>query len=187
MKRALFALFAATALSVPLTGSVAAQVEIPDPLGFRWMSVAANTAEGTTDSVVLSGSGWVIDGEVTANGSYNHGAGGDTPADLVSYGTWQADSLVSLEIIGIHGGLAAGTIVMEVTLFPVDGEPVPATLTMNCNIPPADMFTGLPEGFILEVGDTTFEPILLPVVEGAGPPEIAIGATTFTILEAPPA
>ena len=186
MKRAFAALFAATLLSASLAVPAAAQVEVPDPLNFRWMAVSDNTAEGTTDNVVMSGNGWVIDGEVMASGSYNHAAGGPPTQELIAYGTWQADSLVSLEIIGTYGAVAAGTIVMDITLYPEGGEPVAAQVTMNCNVPPADLFTGLPEGFLLTIGDTEFTPRLLPTAEGTVPPMIQIGATVFNTLEEPP-
>ena len=180
MKRALAALFAAALLSVSLGAPVAAQGEVPDPLGFRWVASSANTAK---EIVQMNGNGWVIDGEVTANGSYNHLAAGKAPKELLSSGTWQADSLVSLDIIGTYGSLAAGTIVMEVTLFPEGGEPVPATLTMNCNLPPAQLSTELDEGFYLTMADTEFAPRIFEMVGGG---TRAAGSTVFNILEEPP-
>ncbi len=92
------------------------------------------------------------------------------PKPLLAYGTWQADKLVSLKMLGTYGAWASGTIVMDVTLFPAGGEPVSAQLTINCNIPPAGQMTGLLEGFYLTMGDVSFEP------NGAG-------LTVFTTME----
>ena len=187
MRRAFAALVAATLLSVALAVPAVAQEAAPDPLNFRWMGVSDNTAEGVAETVVMSGNGWVIDGEVTASGSYNHTAAGPPPQELLSYGTWQADSLVSLEIIGTYGAVAAGTIVMDVTLFPEGGDPVAAQILMNCNVPPGSLFTGLPEGCVLTMGDSEFSPRLLPTAEGTVPPMLQVGATVFNTLETPPA
>jgi hypothetical protein len=58
---------------------------------------------------------------------------------------------------------------MEVVLVTDSGERIDATLLVNCNIPPAGLFTGLPESIIVTVdGGDTF-----------GPANV-IGATLFS-------
>ena len=42
-------------------------------------------------------------------------------------------------------------------------------MTVNCNLAPAGLFTGLPEGFFLEVAGLEFEPFAAP-----------LGLTVFT-------
>ena len=79
MRRAIIALFAVALLSVSLAVPAVAQEAVPDPLNFRWMGVSDYTADGVTETVVMSGNDWVIDGEVTASGSYNHTAAGPPP------------------------------------------------------------------------------------------------------------
>ena len=59
---------------------------------------------------------------------------------------------------------------MEVNLVPNGGPVIPATLEVVCNIPPAALFTGKPEGYKLTTPLSTFEPI--------GPPPV--GITWFT-------
>ncbi len=146
---------------------------------FRFVSVSSNTAGA--DVLVMAGQGFVADGQVVANGSYNHTAGGPPPQPFANlgFGTWEAKQLVSFGLIGTYGTFAAGIVVMEVTLSPEGGDKVSGELTMNCSIPPAGLFTGLAEGFFLSVGGVDFEPVLLPVAGGGPPPVIAIGATVF--------
>ncbi len=147
---------------------------------FRFVSVSGNTAGA--DVLVMAGQGFVADGQVVANGSYNHTAGGPPPQPFANlgFGTWEAKQLVSFELIGTYGAFAAGIVVMEVTLFPEGRDRVQAELTMNCSIPPAGLFTGLDEGFFLSVPGVDFEPLLLPVAGGGPPPMIAVGGTIIT-------
>ena len=58
---------------------------------------------------------------------------------------------------------------MTVNLVPNSGPVIPATLEVVCNIPPAGLFTGNPEGFKLTIPGDVFVPL--------GPP---LGITWFT-------
>ena len=148
-------------------------------LNFRWISVSQNTAGA--DRVVMNGNGFVNNGTVVGSGSWNHSGVGPPPAPLLGFGTWKATRLLSLSNIGTYGAFAAGTLVMEVNLIPDGGgNRIPAEVTVNCNIPPAGLFTGLDEGFYLSIGGVFFEPFLLPVEGGGPPPFCALGATVFT-------
>lgn len=152
-------------------------------LNWRFMSVSGNTAG--TDRFVMNGNGFVRHGRVWGGGAWNNNdTGGPPPQELLGFGKWRARRLLSLEMIGTYGAFAAGTIVMRVVLVPDGGGDVRwATLTMNCNIPPGALFTGLQEGFLLDIDGTDYEPVILPVAAGGGPPPaIAIGATVFNVL-----
>ncbi len=148
-------------------------------INFNFASLSRNVAQGATDILPMSGSGFVVDGHVVANGTYAHIAAGSPPqpfADL-GFGTWKAKRLVSLDLIGTYGAFAAGAVVMEVTLISAEGDRVSGELTMNCNIPPVGLITGRDEGFFLSVGGADFEPLSLPVAGGG---MIQVGGTVFT-------
>ncbi len=139
-------------------------------INFQFVSVSRNIAQGAMDILPMIGKGFVTDGHVVANGSYTHAAGGPPPQPFgfLGFGTWKAKRLVSLTIIGTYGAFTSGTVVMEVTLSPEGGDEVSGELTMNCNIPPAGLFTGLDEGHFLSVGGVEFEPLLLQMAAGRG-------------------
>lgn len=167
--------------SVSLLAAPAAAGEQRRGLGYRWMSVSRNP--GQTEQIVMNGDGLVNHGQVTGGGNFIHvQLGGPPPLPLLGTGTWRARKLVSFETIGTFGTFAAGTLVMDTWLLPVQGGRVPAQVTVNCNVPPGGLFTGLPEGFFLDVGGQTFSPWILDVEGGGPPPQIAVGATIFNIL-----
>lgn len=165
--------------TIPFVAS-AASAAPQQGLNYRWMSVSRN--EGETEQIVMNGDGLVNRRQVTGEGNFIHVAlGGPPPLQLLGTGSWRARRLVSFETIGTFGTFAAGTLVMDVQLRPVGGGSIPARVTVNCNIPPAALFTGLPEGFILDIGGQTFSPWILPVAGGGPPPSIAVGATIFNL------
>lgn len=179
LKRAALGSLAVASLG-PLTALPARASNGGGQLNFRWMSLSAN--EAGDELVVMNGDGFVNKGTVVASGSWNHNVAEPAPAELLGFGTWKATKLLSLDIIGTYGAMAAGTIVMEVNLIPDGGGGrIPAEVTMNCNIPPAGLFTGLAEGFFLSFDGMDFEPVVLPVAGGGPPPAIAVGATIFTL------
>ena len=137
-------------------------------INFQFTSISRNIAQNATDIMPMIGSGFVVDGHVVASGRYTHIAAGSAPQPFgdLGFGTWKAKRLVSLNIIGTYGAFTSGTVVMEVTLISAEGDRVSGELTMNCNIPPAGLFTGLDEGFFLNVTGVDFEPLLLPVADG---------------------
>ena len=169
----------AVASTGPLMASPGEASLGPGKLNFRWVSASQNTAGA--DLVVMTGNGIVDEHNVVGSGSWNHSDAGPPPSPLLGFGTWKARKLVSLDIIGIYGAFAAGILKMEVNLIPEGGgNRIPAEVTMNCNIPPAGLFTGLDEGFFLSVEGADFQPVVLPVAGGGPPPFCAIGATVFT-------
>ena len=172
----------AAASTGPLMAQPAEASKGAGKLNFRWISVSQNTAGA--DRVVMTGNGAVDKRKVVGSGSWNHfDPVGPPPFPLLAFGTWQAKKLVSLDIIGTYGAFAAGILIMEVNFNPEGRHQrrISAEVTMNCNVPPAGLFTGLAEGFFLTLGGSVFEPVVLPVAEGGGPPpSIAIGATVFT-------
>jgi hypothetical protein len=162
-------------------------VSAPAPAASDASPAPSPAAPGSGELVGMNGDGWVevegdatagpvTDGSVTGGGTFNHWDNAEAnplPKPLVASGTWTADSLVSFQVFGTYGAWAAGTLVMNVTLNPTGGDPIPAQLTVNCNIPPADLSTGLLEGFYLTMGDASFEPFglgltILTTVETTG-------------------
>lgn len=169
--------------TVPFLAASAEAGERQRGLNYRWMSVSRNPEQ--TEQIVMNGDGLANRNQVTGGGNFIHvQLGGPPPLPLLGTGTWRARKLVSFETIGTFGTFAAGTLVMDIQLLPVDGGRVPARVTMNCNIPPAGLFTGLPEGFFLDVGEQTFSPWVLTVEGGGPPPSVAVGATILNILGA---
>ncbi len=83
------------------------------------------------------------------------------PKTILSFGTWQARSLVSYSEVGTYGAYAAGTAVMNIVLSLSAGTRVPATLTVVCNIGPAGLINpGAPEeGISVVIGTTSFGPV----------------------------
>ncbi len=81
------------------------------------------------------------------------------PKPIVSFGTWEAASLVSYNEIGTYGAYASGTAMMEITLTLSDGTQIPATLTVVCNIGAAGLSTGAVEGIYVVEGGTSFTPV----------------------------
>ena len=141
---------------------------LPDPLGFRWSTISYNTAEGATDYLVMSGNGWLVDGEIAAGGSYNHYSGveGDdicvVPRELLGYGIWKTTGYGKVELIGEFGAFAGGTIVIEGKLKPKeieDADALPARLTLNASLQTGGVMTVEPEGALIQLaGGQTFAP-----------------------------
>ena len=136
----------------------------------------ANLNIGSLDShqvLIMNGRGnfnsnrWKVDGEGEFTHFDNTGAPATIPFPIIKTGTWKAKSLVSwTPFHGVgpnpYGQVIAGILVMRIDLFP-DGKGTPkrirATLTVVCNVPPAGIFTGSPEGIELAIdGGVTFVP-----------------------------
>jgi hypothetical protein len=145
-------------------------------INFHFLSFSANQA-GTPDRVAMSGDGHVTSGGVVGSGSLVHfDPSVGVPAAILGTGSWKAKRLVSFHEEGRWGVFLSGTVVMDINLVPEGAAPVPAQLTMNCNLGPAGISTGLPEGFTLEIPSlgATFVPTTFP---GTGFP---FGLTVFT-------
>ena len=160
---------------------------LPDPLGFRWMTISYNTAADADDYLVMSGNGWLVDGEIAASGSYNHYAGTEediclVPKELLGYGVWQTTGYGKVELIGEFGAFAGGTIEIDGKLKPKeikDADALPALLTLNASIQSGAVMTVEPEGALVQLaGGQTFAPITVPsdcgIVRGGGEVEFVI-------------
>ncbi len=109
--------------------------------------------------VGISADGKVTGPQVVGGGSFNiFDQNSAVPRTLLSFGTWKARRLVSFNLIGTYGAFAAGILEIELDLVP-EGQPVtPATAKLVCNIGPAGLFTGQPEGVTLTIPGSTFGP-----------------------------
>lgn len=135
-----------------------------EQINFHFLTISANTSGGA-DVLVATGDGHVTPGGVVGSGSFVHtDLSTGVPAEILGQGTWKAKKLVSFDEEGRWGIFLAGTVVMEVVLVPEGGGRIPAELTMNCNLGPAGIFTGLPEGIFLDIPSLGggFEPTTFP-------------------------
>ncbi|MBI3959973.1 MAG: hypothetical protein HY328_14265 [Chloroflexi bacterium] len=81
------------------------------------------------------------------------------PLSGIGMGTWHVKEGIGFSSIGAYGVATAGVVDLLIELHPVDGDPIEATLRVVCNVPPAALFTGLPEGIVLTIPDVdTFTP-----------------------------
>ena len=160
---------------------------LPDPLGFRWMTISYNTAADADDYLVMSGNGWLVDGEIAASGSYNHYAGAEediclVPKELLGYGIWKTTGYGKVELIGEFGAFAGGTIEIDGKLKPKeikDADALPALLTLNASLQSGAVMTVEPEGALVQLaGGQTFAPISVPsdcgIERGGGEVEFVI-------------
>lgn len=135
----------------------------------------AQVVDGVHHRMLMGGCGHVTRGTVVANGSFQHqNASGAIPQAILGEGSWKAKRLKSFTLVGTHGKVGvAGVLLMDVLLIPEDGPKVAAELEVVCNIPPAGLFTGKPEGYKLTIPGAPFGPF-----EPLGPPPL--GITWFT-------
>lgn len=148
----------------------------PGQVNFHFLAISdAMLIDGVHHRMLMAGHGGVTPGAVVGNGSFQHqNAIGSVPQQILGEGSWKAKKLVSFDKLGSHGAVGvAGTLVMEIDLIPVTGPKISAELEVVCNIPPAGLFTGKPEGYKLTVPGAPFGPFV-PL----GPPPL--GITWFT-------
>lgn len=84
---------------------------------------------------------------------------GEPTLSIVAAGTWKARLLVSSHQIGSFGVLAAGTVEFVVDLLREVPSPAVirgAKLKITCNLGPAALSTGEPEGYFLSIPATEF-------------------------------
>lgn len=141
---------------------------------FVALSTGGVDAAGVHHVMAMSGDGFVNPGQAVANGTFvhfNNDPALPTPKPVLGTGTWKSRRLRSFEEPDPSewGVFVAGTLVVDIDLVPEGGSRIPAVLTVNCNLGPAGIFTGLPEGFLLEVAGLSFEPFVPP-----------LGLTVFT-------
>lgn len=133
----------------------------------------ADTIDGVSHRIAMEGDGIISPGHVVGGGAFvHHDAASPIPQTVLGTGSWRATRLISFEIVGTWGVAAAGILVMEIDLVPEGGKAIPAHLEIYCNIGPAGIFTGQPEGYKLTVPGAPFGPF-----EPLVPP---LGLTVFT-------
>jgi len=140
-------------------------------INFHFLAVSH---AGANHNIIMFGNGNFTDSKVRGGGVFQHTSADPSepvPKPILGEGTWKAKRLVSWVQRGTYGVGVSGVLTMEIKLRPNNGPAIPATLQVTCNIPPAGLFTGNPEGYILEVQNgLTFVPF--------GPPPS--GITWFT-------
>ncbi len=133
----------------------------------------AGIVEGVDHQVAAQGEGWFKPdtGEVDASGSFLHfNDASPVPKFVINTGKWRATKILSYsKVFGTYGHIAASVLELRVDLFP-DLGPVRkiegATLRLICNIGPAGVTTGEPEGYVLTVPGSGLPPFrpLTPIV-----------------------
>jgi hypothetical protein len=171
------------ALAVPGLGGVA-WADDDDEDGHGWtfvaLSAGATTPDGVAHTFIMNGCGRVDEDDVTGGGTFAHIDNAPTapvPKPILATGTWEMRRLLSFNTIGTYGGhLVAGILEARIRLFP-DGAPrVKATLKIVCNLGPAGILTGQPEGFFLTVDGSPPFGVFAPLSPNVGltiftPPE----------------
>jgi hypothetical protein len=143
---------------------------------FNFLTIGAHT--GGTDMLAMSGDGTMGPARVVGGGSWNHFDNDPAlpvPKPVIGTGTWTSGALISLDIIGTWGVLAAGTVVMEARFFEESGLRFPATVTVNCNLGFAGLSTGLPEGVFVDIPE-----IGISFVPATFPGGFPLGLTVFS-------
>lgn len=165
MKRREFLTIGAGSIAVAALPAMPALAKAKTDTSFNFLTIGAHT--GGTDMLVMSGDGTVNPARAIGGGSWNHFDNDPAlpvPKPILGTGTWTAGDLVSLEIIGTWGVLAAGKLVMEARFFEESGLHFSATVTVNCNLGFAGLSTGLPEGVFVDIPDfgLSFVPATFP-------------------------
>jgi hypothetical protein len=132
---------------------------------------------GVVPRTNMSGTGQVNPSRVVGQGSFNiFDNASPVPRTLLAFGTWKAKRLLTFDLIGAYGALAAGVLGVEVHLVREFPSPavLPATLQIICNLGAAGLSTGQPEGFTLSIPDSPYGPFV--------PLHPEMGITIFTVL-----
>ena len=165
---------------------------LPDEGHFTYVTLSNGGLDnGVLHRLVMNGRGHfdADDGEANGGGEFIHfdGNSGPPPLTLIASGTWEVTEFISWAPFdqdpNPYGQVIAGTLVMEVRLFPNgnDDDGIPAILTVVCNVPPAGINTGMPEGIFLAIdGGLFFEPILVPTAIPS-PTMLSFGLTLITV------
>ena len=143
--------------SVPVKRAASAP-EASRRVGFRFVSNSRTATVGTVRYLAqFNGDGKITDSDVEGGGRFNLVI--DTspvPKTIVASGTWKAKRLMSFNLIGTYGAIAAGILEMKVDLVPDGGSVVQATLRLACSIAAAGLDAGEEEGFVLDIPGTQF-------------------------------
>src|SRR5919197_2231137 len=138
---------------------------------FQALSGQAATISGG-ESIVMSGCGSFGDHGARGGGEFVHFDGTKIPSpNFIATGSWRATRFVSFTEIGTWGVGVSGILEMKIKLIPCDRPVIRgASLVVVCNIGPAGLTTGRPEGFVLTV----------PGVKPFSPFHPELGLTFFT-------
>jgi hypothetical protein len=118
---------------------------------FQSVSGQAATISGG-ESIIMSGCGSFSHHSVRGGGEFVHFDGTKIPSpDFIATGSWRATRFVSFEEVETWGVGVSGILVIKIKLIPCDGPIRRAGLRVVCNIGPAGLMTGEPEGFVLTV------------------------------------
>ncbi len=165
-------------------------------LNFYFVTVpSAGEVDGVNHRMTMTGSGRFNAEVVEGRGAYLFfDQNTEVPKTILESGQWNAVRVINWSMVEAdnnpYGVNVSGILDLEILLFPLGkgGEGTTATLRIVCNVPPAGLSTGLPEGVFLETRDgLTHEPILLPTdpaVEGI-PPMVPIGVTLINLPRVP--
>lgn len=161
-------------VALPVLSSLQVSASSVGHTNFHFLALTEAVDGPDVHNILMGGDGKIIPGNVVGNGSFQHqlSSAPGVPKPILGEGTWKAKRLVSWDVLGTYGIGVAGVLKMEVSIVPKNGSVFPAMLEVVCNIPPAGLFTGKPEGYVLDTGGPPgpFTPL--------GPPPL--GITWFT-------
>jgi hypothetical protein len=134
---------------------------------FRFVALSFPPVAEPTEAMVMEGSGIFGGGVLQGNGDFQH-ISWPPPSTLLGHGLWKKKKLLDYERgFGSFGEIDAGILTLQIRMLPAKGtgvDPFNAELRIACNVGPAGISTGLPEGFTLTLPDgTTFAPIDPPL------------------------
>lgn len=162
------------ALALPALDQLAVDSSAGNYTNFHFLAVNEAIDGDDVHNILVAGHGKITRGNAVGNGSFSHQlvSAPGLPKPILAEGTWKAKRLVSFDVLGTYGIVVSGVVTMEVHLVPNDDPVIPAMLEVVCNVPPAGLFTGKPEGYVLDTGGPPgpFTP--------KGPPPV--GITWFT-------
>lgn len=149
---------------------------------FTFVAVSkANTLDKVAHTVVMSGYGSFSPSGVEGGGGIGHfDFAPPAPKPVVAAGTWTAKRMVNYAPYGVAGPFAAGILDLdaEANITVPSPSVVPFKLRIVCNLGPAAILTGQPEGFFISIPGTPF------VKGGVGgqfvPFHPELGLTAFT-------
>ncbi len=142
--------------------------------GYHFLVLDA--VSGASDRLIIQGDGSFNGNRAHGGGTFDHfQATGSPPLPLVASGTWRATGVVSFHALTpTHGVYEGGTLVMHATFFPQGQPPIKdVVLEVDCNLGPAGVTTGKPEGVVVTVPGTP------PVV--FAPTNPTTGVTVFSL------
>lgn len=158
--------------SVPLFADVASADNGDGRRKFYF--VALSRTPSGADVVAMSGRGRFGGNDVEGGGEFVHFNGAQLGApslDFIATGGWRAVELLDFVEVGRWGRGVSGIVTVRANLNPCEGPSIRgATLRVVCNLGPAGLMTGQPEGYFLTLPDgTTFSPFGLGLTLLTGP------------------